>query len=386
MVILEADNRRIILSSKYSYTVTNYSSGITSFSILNATDYVFAPNAFLLLGNFGAEDAEIVKINTVNSDTGEITVTTPTLFAHSESTRVTVLPYNQVRFFHTPIPQLPQPTTPVFNTFTPLTGYIDLQPNDWFTTYGDESYSTGYGWYCFYNSQTQLLSQPSNPIPYAGFESNTIENILSDFFSMLSNKELRLVTREDALSWASEGYGRMRNKLNLTNVEFTASEISSLTLRPGQIEYDLPNDFDHLVSFIRGVDPQNPGSWGGTKKDIEFISLREAYTFNGIGPRYYIRGFKIGIIPTPTEAGTFSYIYQKRANRLSLNSDEVYLPNGGEYVIKDYMLYRAFQKFQNPQYKQYLDSFTLGLNDMVISSVSRDANLDTWGIQRQSNV
>jgi hypothetical protein len=178
----------------------------------------------------------------------------------------------------------------------------------------------------------------------------------------------------------------MRNKLNLTNVEYTASAISPLVLVPGQIEYDLPVDFDRLIAFASGISATDPGISGGIKLDIGFIPLREAYTYNGTGPRYYIRGFKIGILPTPQEATTYHYIYQKKAGRLTLNSDEVDLPNGGEYVIKDYMLYRAFQKFQNPQYKQYLESFTNGLNDMIISSVKRDANLDWWGISRQANV
>lgn len=378
MIILESDNRRLTLSSKYTYTVTNYPSGITTFSVLNATDSAYKANEFILLSNFGAEDAEVVQIASVDNVTGIINITTPTTFAHSESTRISILPYNQVRFFYTVLP--------VFDTVTPLTGYVNIQPSDWFTTYTDEANSTGYGWYCFYNSNTTNLSQPSNFIPYVGFESNTTENILDDFFSMLSNKELKLVTREDALSWASEAYGRMRNKLNLTNVEYSSSDITTLTLTPGIIEYDLPTDFDHLISFITGVDPANPGAWGSFKQDIEFISLREAYTFNGIGPRYYIRGRKIGIIPTPQTATTYSYIYQKRASRLTLNTDEVDLPDGGEYVIKDYMLYRAFQKFQNPQYKVYLESYTNGINDMIISSVSRDANLDSWGIQKQSNV
>ena len=378
MIILEADNRRLNLSSKYSYTVDNCSTGVTSFSVLNATDSDYAVDAFLLLSNFGAEDAEIVKILSVNNNTGLITITTPTLFAHSESTRVSILPYDQVRFFYT--------TTTTFDVMGPLTGYIPIQPSDWFTTFNDENHSTGYGWYCFYNSVTTNLSQNSNFIPYAGFEANTTEQILSDFFSMLSNKELKLVTREDALSWASEGYGRMRNKLNLTNVEYSASAITTLTITAGQIEYDLPTDFDHLISFINGVNPSDPGAWGSSKLDIRFIPLREAYSFNGIGPRYYIRGFKIGILPTPQGNATYSYMYQKKAARLTLNTDEVDLPNGGEYVIKDWMLYRAFQKFQNPQYKTYLESYTNGINDMIISSVKRDANLDTWGIQRESNV
>ena len=380
MITLEADNRTLVASVKYSYLTTNYGSGLTTFSVLNATDSAFATNAFLLLSNFGAEDAEIVKILSVNTTTSEITTTTATLFAHAESTRVSVIPYDQIRFFHT--------TTTTFNTTTPLTGYIALQPNDWFTSINDETYSTGYGWYTFYNSVTATSSQESNAIPYAGFGTNATDAILSDFFSMLSNKELKLVTRADALSWASEGYSKMRNKLNLTNVEYTSSAITSLAIVAGTTEYDLPTDFDHLISFISGLDPSSPGSSsGGAKLDIDFIPLREAYTYNGVGARYYIRGFKIGILPTPTVSTTYHYMYLKRASRLTLNTDEVDLPNGGEYVIKDYMLYRAYKKFQNaPESKSSLEAFTNGLNDMIIASVKRDANLDTWGIQKSANV
>ena len=380
MVILEADNRTLIAAAKYTFMATNYSSAITSISVLNATDSAYAANAFVLLGNFGAEDAEILQLTSANNSTGLLSFLTPTLFAHSESTRVTILPYNQIKFFHTDV------QTFDIGTATELTGFLNLQSNDWFTTYGDDSNSTGWGWYCFYNSATSTYSQPSNAIPYTGFESDTTENILSDFFSMLNNKELKLITREDALSFASEGYMRMRNKLNLTNAEFTASAIMPLVLVPGQIEYDLPADFDHLVSFVNGPNPGLPGSWGATKMDIEFIPLRKAYTFNGTGPRYYIRGFKIGILPVPSVATTYYYMYLKSATRLTLNTDEVLLPNGGEYVIKDYMLYRAFQKFQNPQYQIYLKSFTDGLNDLIISSVKRDANLDRWDITPEANV
>lgn len=379
MIILEADNRTLTTAAKYTYLVTNYSAGISTFSVLNASDSVYATNALLLLGNFGSEDAEIVKISTVDGTTGIVSTTAATKFAHSESTRVTILPYDQIRFFHT--------TTTTFDTLTPLTGYVNLQPSDWFTTYSDESYSTGYGWYTFYNSVTLTLSQESNAIPYVGFESNATEQILSDFFSMLNNRELRLVTRDDALSWASEGYSKMRNKLNLTNVEYTASDLGSIVTVPGTIEYDLPNNFDHLISFISGIDQTNPGGFSATKLDIDFIPLREAYTYNGVGARYYIRGFKIGILPTPTTITTYNYMYLKRATRLTLNTDEVDLPNGGEYVIKDYMLYRAYKKFQNAsESKSSFEAFTNGLNDMIISSVKRDANLDKWGIERSANV
>lgn len=379
MIILEADQRSLTTAAKYTYLSTNYSSGLSTFNVLNATDSAFAADAFLLFGNFGAEDCEILKISSVNSTTGVIVTTAVSKFSHAESTRITVLPYNQVKFFHT--------TTTTFSTTVALTGYIDLQCSDWFTSYNDESYSTGYGWYIFYNSVTTISSQESNAIPYTGFLGNTTEQILSDFFSMIGNKELKLVTREDALSWASEGYSRMRNKLNLTNVEYTASAITSLAIVSGTIEYDLPTTFDHLISFISGVNASNPGVWGGTKLDIQFIPLREAYTYNGNGPRYYIRGFKIGILPTPSADATYHYIYLKKASRLTLNTDEVDLPNGGENTIKDWMLYRAYSKFQNPSMaKSSLEAFTAGLSEMVIASVIRDASLPSWGITRESNV
>jgi len=377
-ITLEADNRTLIQANKYTYLVKNYSSGIASFSVLNATDTSFAADAFILLGNFGAESAEILKISTVNSTTGVIETASSTKFAHPESTKVTIIPYDQIRFFHT--------TTTTFGTGTPLTGYVDLQPSDWFTTYIDGTYSTGYGWYTFYNSVTADLSQESNAIPYAGFDTNTTENILEDFFSMLSNNELKLVTRDDALSWASEAYGRMRNKLNLTNVEYTSSDVGTFSVTSGTIEYDLPTDFDHMISIMYGLDQTDFGATGD-KNPIDFINLRDAYLYNGTVPRYYIRGAKIGFLPTPGADVSYNYIYQKKASRLTLNTDEVDLPNGGEYVIKDYMLYRAYKKFPNlQQSKESYSDFTEGLNDMIISSVKRDANLDTWGISPEANV
>jgi hypothetical protein len=378
MIILESDNRSLTAASKYSGLVTNYPSGISTFYVVNATDSDFAVNAFILISTFGSEDAEILQIQSVDNTGGQITTTTPTKFAHPESSKVSIIPYNKARFFHT--------NTATFDILTPLTGFIDLQPSDWFTTYSDGSFSSGYGWYAFYNTETIVYSQPSNPIPYIGFDTNTVENIIADFFSLLNNKDLKLVTREDALSWASEGYARMRNKLNLTNVEYTASALQQLTVVPGQIEYQLPADFDHLLFFVSGMDPNNPGAYSDIKIDIEFIPLRLAYDYNGIGPRYYIRGFNIGILPTPEYSTIYNYMYLKKAARLNLNSDVADMPNGGEYVIKDYMMYRAFQKFQNPQAAGFMQAFTAGLNDLVISAVKRDANLDAFGITREANV
>lgn len=379
MIVLKSDQRVLVLNSKYSFLTNNYSSGVSSFYILNASDSAFAVNAFLLLGNFGSEDAEIVQVSAVDSSTGLINLTTTTKRAHSESSRVSVLPYNQVRFFYT--------TTATFSYSNPLTGFLELQPSDWFATYNDENHTSGYGWFAFYNLVTSIYSQPSNALPYTGFGSSTVENILNDFFALLGNKELKLVTREDALSWASEAYAIVRNKLNLGNIEYTASSPQTLSVTSGTIEYALPTDFDDLISITAGLDSTNPGAGGNfTKAPIEYISLREAYGYTGSDLRYYIRGGYIGFLPTPTSDITYQYIYTKKATRLSSNSDEVTLPNMGEYVIKDFMMWRAYLKFNNPLASTYFKAFTDNMNQMIISSIKRDANMDSFGIDRHANV
>ena len=380
MIKLQADNRIISQGAKYSFLTNNYSSGVSSLSLLNASDTSFATDAFLLLENWGSEQAEIVKISTVDSTTGLITLTTTTKRPHSESSRVTVIPYNQVRFYYT--------TTTTFGVGTPLTGYVALQEGDWFTVYDDNTYSTGYGWFTFYNSVTTIASQPSNNIPYAGFGSNTTEDILNDFYSLLGNKELRLVTREDSLAWMSEGYSKVRNKLNLANSEFTVSSLQSLSITANTNEYALPTDFSDLVSLSYGLSTSDPLGGGDLDKGpIEYIPLRLAPEYTGTTVRYYIRGSYIGIVPTPTEATTYHYYYKKKGSRLSSNTDEITLPDSGEYIVKDWMLYRAFLKFQNANVAAiYLKSFNDGLNDMIISSVKRDANLDSFSIASEANV
>jgi len=375
---LQADNRILLQSAKYSYLVSNYISGVSSLTITNATDPAFATDAYVLIGNVGADEAEILKISTVNSSTGLLTFTTSTKFSHSESSRVSVIPYNQVKFYYT--------VTETFSTGT-LLATVDIQPGNWFTTYDDSTHVAGYGWFVFYNSTSTAVSNESNSLPYAGFERDTVEDILNDFFSLLNNKELKLVTRDDALSWLNEGFSLMRNKLNLSNREYSASALSTLSIVSGTSEYLLPDDFYQLVSITGGLETSDPTALNNQGKyPIDYISLREAFTYTGSAPRYYIRGKYIGILPTPQNSSTYHYMYLTKTDRVTSNSDVIDLPDNGCYVVKDFMMYRAGRKFGNPNYMNDYKMFIQNLNDMVVASVDRDAALDWCGIAPEANV
>lgn len=378
MITLSADNRTLVADSKYSYLTTNYASGVSGINILNAAD-TFAADDYLLLGNFGSENAEIVQIDTVNTTTGAIVLVAATKFAHSESTKVSILPYNQVQFYRTVLDD-------ISGAVSLTGGYINIQASDWFSIYNDEVNTTGYGWFIFYNSTTTQTSQASNSMPYAGFGNSTIEDILNDFYSLLNNKELKLVTRADALSWLNEGYSRMRNRLNMTNVEYSATALTPLTIVGGTAEYDLPSDFYQLLSITAAMDSGDPTAAGNMAKyPIDYISLREAFGYMGSQTRYYIRGTKIGFVPTPSTGGTYQYMYMTKTTRLDSNSDSVDLPDNGFYVIKDFMMYRAYMKFTNPNATIYFKAFNDGIDQMVIASMDRDANLDSFGIDASAN-
>ena len=77
----------------------------------------------------------------------------------------------------------------------------DIQADDFYTKAYDTTNTTGFGWFIFYNSTTAKATQNSNAIPYAGFENNSVKKILDSFFSQLNNKELKLISNDDAFIW-----------------------------------------------------------------------------------------------------------------------------------------------------------------------------------------
>lgn len=387
MIILRADNRVLTANSEFSYLVTNTASGSATITVINTEN--FAVGNFICIEEFGKENAEIFRVNAINATTGVITLAdstnTPanTAFAHTESTKVYFLPYNQIRFYWTPATGTLADEDPVFNTSTPLTGWIDLDPQNWFTSYSDSANSTGFGWFLYQNSVLFEASQESNPIPYAGFDGNTVANVFAGFESLLNNNELRLVTTDEKFEWLNEALALTRNKLNLTSVEYFVSTPQTLNVTAGTAEYLLPNDFADLVSIT--------GNDRGMNEALPYLSVNKLGSFNasmfaGGLPHYYIRNRYIGFAPTPTENATYYYAYRKKSTRVSSLSDYIDLPDDAYYSLKDYMMYRVSLKFSNPIARTYLESFTSAMNLYIQSAVKRDADLDSWEPHPQSMV
>lgn len=389
MITFKADNRILTRDAKYSYTIDNYYSGYTSPYYLANVDG-FAINNYVLIGNIGSESAEILKIASVNTTNQYITFkdeagsTVYPKFSHAESSRVTVIPYNKVRFFWSAVPVDPvapviDPTNPSFNDATGLPvntiTFYDITPSKIYTTYDDVTHSSGYGWFLFYNFNDSIYSQPSNAIPYDGFESNSLQKIIEGFFSELNNKEAKLISYDDAIMWATEGYTKVITALNLTNMEYSLSAKVPVSINANQQEYLLNSNINDIVSMVNG------------SVEISKISVSQIDSYTGSETRFYIRGKYLGFVPTPTESATYYYRYTSIPTDLKIYTDKVNLPDGGHFILKLFMMARAYSKLTNMQMATAkMSEFNEEVKNLKISAKSRDGGLDSWGIADQSNV
>jgi len=389
MIILRADNRELLDNAKYSYLLTNYPSGVDKVKVVNSS--IFNANDLILIGTFGTESSEIFKIDSINYGTNEITLmdragAPDTLkFAHSESTRFSALPYDQVRFFHTSVPvYVPPvhapvyPVEPLIDTLHPITPYMDIEASRWYTTINDESYSTGWGFFVWYNSETVIGSKPSNPIPYEGFEYDTAKSVMESFFDGLNNKETAIITKEEAFRYLNEGYSIMRNKLNLINSEYAASLEVPITIYSGDTEARMPNDFGDLIT-VR-LSSGRPG------ETLEPIKLKDIPNSTTTVQKYFIREGYIGLAPYVT-SDTIIYIrYLRKADKINSYDDIIYLPDNGYIALQNYMMMKASLKFKDGNTTGYKALFDEWIKDMLLFANKRDNSPDNFTINRSQNV
>lgn len=369
MLSLRADNRDLLRSSKYSYLIDNYLSGVSSLVVDNSTD--FTANDYVLLGNFGSETSEIVQINTVTAATNTLSLIVATKFSHAESTKITVIPYNQVKYYQT--------AAATFSSSENYLGVKDIKADGFFTVYEDTTNTTGYGWFVFYNSTTGATSTNSNAMPYSGFDDSSVKQIFDSFYSLLNNNELKLISRDDAFRWLNESYSVAKNELNLVNEGFTTPAEWTFTVTSSVNETALPTNFSDIISMT-----DSEGS------DVSSISLRDKRFWDNDGsvtdPRYYLRGSYIGISPTPTSTTTYYVYYKAKTASLSSYYSNIELPDNNFYFLVDGMMARAAIKVTRLDRNYHESKFKDGLARMKLTSYKQDNTRDSWDIYHSANV
>lgn len=381
-IVLRADNRILASTTRYSYLTLNNASGAGTIAVVNTEG--FSADDFIIIGDFGKEDAEIFRIGAVNSTNKTLTLLTSagagttTRFAHAESTKVSFIPYDTVRFYWTAALGTIADETPTFATTTPLTGYTALEAANTYTSYTDSSHTSGFGWFIYKNSVTTVVSTNSNSIPYAGFSQNTVQQVFADFDSLLNVSEQKLVTMSDKFSWINEAIMLVKNKLNLSNAEYFVSPEQSLSIISGTAEYQLPADFSDMVYLNDGTT---------SKISIQYMTVSKAKEYIGSDTIHYLRGRYVGFVPTPGANTTYKYAYRSNATRVVSLSTYIDLPDGMFFALKDFMLFRAHGKFKNSQAANLAyTTFSNSINLYIQSVVTRSDDYPMWDILKSSNV
>ena len=259
-ITLRAKNSDLIAAQKYSYLQNNYSSGITEVIVTNSAG--FTVGDYVLLGSFGSETAEIMKITSITTATHTISFAAETTsFSHPESTKVTIIPYNQIKYYWT--------ATTTFDSDN-LLDTIDVQADSLFTIYKDSARSVGFGFLKFYNSTNLKISTQSNAIPYGSFANQSIKKVLDSFFSLLNGKDRKLISNTDAFNYLNEAYAIVISELNLVNSNYNVPEDNDFSIVSEAAEYDLPDDFSKVISLYNGTD----------NVEIPFIKLSKVASWN----------------------------------------------------------------------------------------------------------
>jgi hypothetical protein len=379
MLTLKSDNRVLTANEKFAFLLQNNQKNVSSVDLSNIEP--FAVGDPILFGDFGQTDAEILKIYSITDDTIALgtkdNVPTTTNYSHPESTKIVKLQFDQIRFFWTPALGTIADEDPVFDYLTPLTDWVSIDPTSFFTSFTDVNHSTGFGWFVYRNALTHETSRESNAIPYIGFKANTVQQVFNDFESLLNTNELKLVSIYDKYSWINEALAILKVKLNLTNAEYTVSEPQVITTLSGVDEYLLPDDFSDLTE-IKGQDGFN----------LEFLPISQKMQYNSTMPstiKYYLRGRYIGFTPTPLTGSVFTYTYHKKSETVANGSTYLDLPDNAFYSLKDFMMYRACLKFNNPLSTVYYQAFKNSMDLYIQSAIKRSADLDSWEIDISNN-
>lgn len=131
----------------------------TSLTVLDNSNFL-TDNDFYLLGRIGSETSEIVQKNGAGS-IGTTVAVDAISFAHAINTPLYRLDYNQFRLAHST-----STSTADIDAANVVTAA--LQFDDLYTRYEDTTYTTGYFFVRFLNSQTSVFSDYSAPIPVGG--------------------------------------------------------------------------------------------------------------------------------------------------------------------------------------------------------------------------
>lgn len=214
--------------SSLSATATSGGSTLSVYSIAS-----FAVNKILLIGEFGQEGTEIIKTHGSTAPSGTtVTLVTTLSKSHPKDTRVYIIPYDQIEISWAS-------TTTGSKTVLTTT---DIDEENVQTTYTDTAQTTGYYFTRFKNSITSDYTEYSDPIPYGGFDSNTVAYIINLAMRETKKKFTDTLTYQTLIDEINSCLRYIRGKLkrwsNVQEFDYVVDQMDR-----GEYKFTLPDTY-----------------------------------------------------------------------------------------------------------------------------------------------
>lgn len=241
-MLLLVQNRILTVNREKTFITAAVAVGATTLTVKAVDNNAWADNDWLILGEIGTPNAEVLQINGAVSDGTSLTVDNAgaggARYAHSIDEPVYRIDYNQVRFARGTTTDPSAATTLATN---------QLQPDDFETRYEDTTNTTGYGFARFFNSFTNALSPWSDAIPYDGQSSQALASMINKVRTLTDEKMDDFLSDDEIASAINDKQREIINERLWTfnEVEYSASSVQY------QFEYDKPTNIKtlHDVTF-----------------------------------------------------------------------------------------------------------------------------------------
>jgi len=213
-----------------TFLSTDADAGVTTLTVESGNK--FAASEYLLIGNFGAENAEIVNISAADATT---VTSTATVFPHSRGEKITFIPYNQI---------IPERSTDSGATFSAITT-VNIRA-DALETYIQRTSDASTDFYRvrFSNATTALLSSFSDGLVATGYNEGTAGQIIRDALQSLGETiDGKILTKEFLFTALKDGRNEVDRHVIVERWSFrTIFDFDAGDVIPGRYQITLPTN------------------------------------------------------------------------------------------------------------------------------------------------
>ena len=269
MKTIYIDQSVIPKDKKYTFLTNDSVAGATTFgfqSSLGLVSLTTASGQILQFGELGQEKTEVIKISSSGTGTNiggtSATLATGFRFDHPQDTKIYIIDWDRFEA---------QWSATAMGTKSTLMAYPEyLQPDQIEAIYRDTSKSSGFYFVRFNSTIDSSNSDWSDPIPYGGFDDNSVSAIKQRALESINEKVDGEIISDEFLNRAlwelRREYHQMPGKRPFRK-KFNTVIGNVLT---GSFYIDLPNDVEHpfTAENIFGVRV-------GTNEDMTYIDKKE---------------------------------------------------------------------------------------------------------------